>query len=394
GLVVTIKGTGFDQGAKVSWEQGGSSTTAVSVRSVTFVSTTQLSATIDIGAGAATRLYDVVVTTAAGKRAVGAAAFEVSRAVAVPGMVGGASVNEQGAIGGTAPDGAAVWRPGLGVSMVKAGGRLNGLSEDGTTVTGSVTGGTIGCCDGAFVAVLGGSTWQYSVLPKDPVALEHRARAVASDPGSGMGVVVAGSEVLNTTRQRPMLWTRGATGWSRTQLPLPPSGDHDGYVLDVAGVNGPAVGILDQGAAVWEFVNGTWKFAAISGAGSRAWGISRDGQTIVGYTAGSSGTAAARWTLVAGAWKESTLAGGCAEAKDIDNAGRILLDGCPDGGRRSGGVISPPYGAADIRLLTGGGTTSGTAASTARISSRGTWIVGTVTTTAGDNVVVRWPMPS
>lgn len=75
-LTVRVKGTGFAVGAHASWQINGD-TTHVHEISTSFVSSTEVVATIKVDVDAPTALYDVVVTLVGGKKGVGAELFTV-----------------------------------------------------------------------------------------------------------------------------------------------------------------------------------------------------------------------------------------------------------------------------------------------------------------------------
>jgi len=75
-LTVRVKGTGFTAGAHASWQINGD-TTHVHEISTSFVSSTEVVATIKVDLDAPTALYDVVVTLVGGKKGVGAELFAV-----------------------------------------------------------------------------------------------------------------------------------------------------------------------------------------------------------------------------------------------------------------------------------------------------------------------------
>jgi hypothetical protein len=75
-VTVRVKGTGFAEGAHASWQINGD-TTHVHEISTSFVSTTEVVATIKVDLNAPTALYDVAVTLVNGKKGVGAELFTV-----------------------------------------------------------------------------------------------------------------------------------------------------------------------------------------------------------------------------------------------------------------------------------------------------------------------------
>jgi hypothetical protein len=175
GAQITITGTGFDNGSRASWERNGSTDPKVNVRSTTFVSSTQLVATVDIATDASLSLYDVAVTTTTGRKGIGTAKFEVTQAEPIAGTESAFGVNENGEVAGRiGPPGAFYWSPGSGLLALGTPGRAYDLSEDGQTVAGF----TGVCCDGAFVQEYDGAAWQYTRLPRDPAASYHAARVL------------------------------------------------------------------------------------------------------------------------------------------------------------------------------------------------------------------------
>lgn len=263
-------------------------------------------------------------------------------------------------------------------------GGARDLSEDGNTVVGFT--GT--CCDGGFVWVNDGSTWQYTVLPRDPSADSHGTWGVGSD-GTGAAVYIGGFDFYRTSGtnfvRRPAVWTGSGSSWTRNALPTPAGSD--GLVYDVNGT-GTAVGMVNNVATVWtESSPGSWDSTAIAGAGSRAWAISPDGQTAVGFA----GSAAQYWTLSGDVWTAHSLPGGCTEAVDIDDTGRILANGCANGKAKSPAVISVPYESTNVQLLGGVGT-SGTVATAHRMAANGSWIAGEAPS-KGATIGVYWRLP-
>jgi len=75
-LTVRVKGTGFTAGAHASWQINGD-TTHVHEINTSFVSSTEVVATIKVDLDAPVALYDVVVTLVGGKKGVGAELFTV-----------------------------------------------------------------------------------------------------------------------------------------------------------------------------------------------------------------------------------------------------------------------------------------------------------------------------
>jgi hypothetical protein len=285
--------------------------------------------------------------------------------------------------------GAFYYNPGSGLLAFGTPGRAFDLSEDGRTVAGF----TGVCCDGAFVQVNVGGTWQYTKLPKDPAASYHAARAVASDPMTGSAVYVGGLEGYpakgNSYIRQPRLWSPAGGGWTRAALPAPSQSDSPLFDVNASGA---ATGAVGGKASAW-LPNGSggWNLATFGASGSQGWAINADGTVVVGYATSGSSLVAQYWTASGTTWSAHSLPGGCSEAVDIDTAGRILANGCTNGKARSPAVISAPYGSADVQLLAGVGT-SGTIATAHRMAANGSWIAGDAPskkTTIG----VRWQLP-
>jgi uncharacterized membrane protein len=262
-------------------------------------------------------------------------------------------------------------------------GRAYDISEDGLTVAGF----TGVCCDGAFVQVNTGGTWQYTRLPKDPAASYHTARSVASDL-SGAAVYVGGMEAYpasgNNSIRQPRLWSPTG-GWHRVVLDAPSNSDSPLFDVNAAGAAAGAVG--GRASAWMPNGSGGWNLATFGAAGSQAWAINATGTIVVGY----SGSVAQYWTLSANTWTPHSLPGRCSEAVDIDTSGRILANGCTNGKAKSPAVIASPYGSANVQPLAGVGS-SGTTATAHRMAANGSWIAGDApskSTTVG----VRWQLP-
>jgi len=74
---VTITGSGFQAGAKASWERNGTADPKVTVVSTQFVSSTQVVATISIAADAVVDLYNVAVLNSDRTKGIGNLLFKV-----------------------------------------------------------------------------------------------------------------------------------------------------------------------------------------------------------------------------------------------------------------------------------------------------------------------------
>jgi hypothetical protein len=76
-LDVHILGSNFDRGSSVSWSLGGVATDKVTTNSTLYVTSKELVANVTIAVDAAPDLYDVVVTTATGKKGIGSELFAI-----------------------------------------------------------------------------------------------------------------------------------------------------------------------------------------------------------------------------------------------------------------------------------------------------------------------------
>lgn len=76
-LDVVVKGSGFDRGSSAQWAIGGVPSTKIRTNSTRFVTSKQLVANITIALDAEAVTYDVLVTTAGGKKGIGTELFTV-----------------------------------------------------------------------------------------------------------------------------------------------------------------------------------------------------------------------------------------------------------------------------------------------------------------------------
>jgi len=388
-LQVTITGSGFVAGAEAAWERGGVTDPKIHVVSTSVVSSTQITATIDIAPDATIDLYDVSVTNPDKKKGIGYLMFEVTQATAIAGTEVAYGATDAGEITGRAGSpGVFYYSPTTGLDTLGSPGRGFDISADGRTIVGGTTVG--GTNDTAYVYTSDGSAWTRASLPKDSGDPLVRARSVASDPTTGRPVLIGGNISVrlkgNTVSPRPRLWVPAGGAWNLVQLGLVGT---DGKVLDVA-ATGVAVGSTGDRAAVW-MPNGanTWAGPALVGAaGSELTGVNAAGDVAVG----TSGGQAAYWTYSGTAWSgPTTLPGGCTSAAAVDDGGRIVVNDCPKGSRRVPGLIAPPYAAANVTLLGGLGDNASTTIAE-DISRGGATIVGQ-STVHGQPVGVYWRMP-
>jgi hypothetical protein len=206
----------------------------------------------------------------------------------------------------------------------------------------------------------------------DPSALGGNARSIASDPTTGIAILMGGLEHLQVGRRsiyKPLLWRRIVSGWER--IPLPALGTTpNGWVEEVS-PGGVAVGLSDNRAVVWEPNGlGGWSILALPGSATRATGVNSAGTLAVG-------DGSVYWQRQPGGWVAVPLPYGCTVAIDVDDLGRILAKVCPrpanGGWRNSSAVLVPPFTGTPMWL---GGAGPGASTNGETMSLTGGWIVG------------------
>lgn len=397
GEEVTITGSGFAPGAAATWIRDGD-TTKVTVRSTRYVSATQLVATVDIAPDADLAFYDIAVTNADRKKGIGTEMFEVTTGLNLGSLGGNTNANavsDNGdAVGYTIASKsqhAFYWSEATG--MIDLGGtNALGIDRAGATIVGNGAGKPL-TWTGA------GASWTSAVLPLSPGATGGNATSVASDPTTGLAMIIGGSEGLPVNHhgsvERPRLWRRTATGWRIDTLPTPFANVSGTFAwVTAVNFNGQATGAVRPGggdpqAVVWE-ADGSF---TVLGAGG-APGINAAGTLVAGFLYGTGGGPRYYWrNSVGDAWNGPVvLPGGCYDVTGMDDAGRIIARSCPIPGssRTTGGVFEPPYTSAPALLpglgdLTEGGVVYG-------ISRNGRFIVGTAKTKP-TRVAARWLNP-
>jgi probable HAF family extracellular repeat protein len=289
-LNVRVLGSGYDQGSRADFALAGVvDPTKVKTNSTLFVSSKELVANITIAQDATVALYDVIVTTAKGKKGIGTERFFV-RAVNDIGTLGGGTstargVNGSGTIIGFATNASGLSRPFIWTEV-------GGMKDLGTL----------------------------------PGFTKGAAHAV-----SATGVVVGSSGDRAPTR-----WVPGAAGsWSVQYLGS--LGGTYGYAFDVND-QGTIVGYADNSAGStrafrWTEATGMVSLALLSGAiSSRALGLNADG-TIVGTTNVSSGAQVPVVWASDGGVHALQLCPGLAmgDGQDVNDAG-VVVGTCFAGG--------------------------------------------------------------
>jgi probable HAF family extracellular repeat protein len=118
-LTVTISGSGFEQGSRAIWALNGDTafaTTKIKTNSTTFVSSSQVRASITIGGDAPVDQYDVQVVTLSGRKGIGIELFTVTYEVIDLGAGDGSAsvaINARGQIVGVTPAGSFIWENGV-----------------------------------------------------------------------------------------------------------------------------------------------------------------------------------------------------------------------------------------------------------------------------------------
>lgn len=370
-LSVQVGGSGFEPGSRALWALNGDTTgtvTKVKTNSTTFVSSTQLIASITIESDASLALYDVMVITLQGKKGIGIELFEVTSqtvtAIAPKGVDSEAlAINDGGQIVGLTDSslGSArrsyLWTPSeprgtTGVFSYLDGGSAASINNSGHVVGGMILGdgnthaafwsathgwqdlGTLSNGAGSYardisetgiVAGIGDSTgqqraiaWSLTVTADGDVTASTATNlgtvaggggsvAIAVDP-SGTYIVGWAHPSATQFANHPAIWTNGASGWSIRQLPLV-AGDNFGMAN---GVNryGDAVGTSSpsQGcnsAVLWAS-NGAVRLLPgfAGGCGTEAYAINDAGQIVGRADSGRFGLRAVMWTASA-----STISG-------------------------------------------------------------------------------------
>lgn len=390
GVVVTITGSGFVAGAQPAWERGGVADSKIQVVSATVVSSTQLTATINIAPDATIDLYDVSVTNPDKKKGIGYLLFEVTQATAISGTEIAYGATDAGEVTGRAGvPGVFFFAPATGVDTLGSPGRGFDISADGRTIVGGTTINALN--DHPYIYTFDGATWTYAALPKNASATMTRPLSVASDPTTGAPTLIGGwdsqgSTGPNNLNRRPRLWVPDVGGWTRVELT---STGTDDLVEDVSATS-VAVGSANGRAAVW-MPNGTGGWTApvfIGPAGSDIHGVNSAGTIAVGV----SGSAAVYWTNSGGVWSAAlSIGGGCTSAQAIDDNARIVVNGCPKGARRVPGLVTAPYAGANVTLLGGLGDNANTTVAQ-NISRGGATIVGQ-STVKNQATGVFWRLP-
>lgn len=381
---VTITGSGFQAGAQATWLFVNDSVdTTIAVTSTQVVNSSTLTSVISISSHSQVAFRNVRVTNADRTKGIGNSVFEVTQANPARGAGMFRAASDSGAFagGGPAVGGTVWWSITNGLVFV---GRD---SSQGQAI--NPLGNVIGANKMPRIYTRSGpagSAWQLTALPASPGATEGGAWALLTDPTTGQPLVIGGRDKVGSKKAivtEPLAWTWQATSgsWQLHVLPYGTAGSGTAKALSsdttmVGWIGGnatisPGIGTT---AAVWRAdAAGVWHLTMIGPAGQGgAEGINLAGTLIVG----TSGGVAAYWQRGSdGSWGAPiTLPGGCTDAVGVDGSGDILLGGCAFATGQLAGVLSPPYSAANIRLLGGLGPKAG--AFVNGISPSGQYVAG------------------
>lgn len=366
---VTITGSGFQAGAQAAWLFVNDTVdTTIAVTSTQFVNSSTLRSVISISSQSQLAFRNVRVLNADRTKGIGNSVFEVTQANPAPGAGIFRGASDSGAFvgGGPAVGGTVWWSIANGLVFVgrdsSQGQAINPLGN----VIGANKMPRIYTRNGPV-----GSSWQLTALPASPGATEGGVWALLTDPTTGQPLVLGGRDKVGAHKAivtEPLAWTwqAGTSSWQLQVLPFSTAGSgtakaisSDTTMVGWIGGNTTITPGLGTTAAVWRMdPTGAWHLTVIGPAGQGgAEGINQAGTIIVG----TSGGVAAYWQRGSdGSWGSPiTLPGGCTDAVGVDTGGDILLGGCAFATGQIAGVLSPPYPAANIRLLGGLGPKAG-----------------------------------
>jgi hypothetical protein len=348
-LDVDIIGSGFDSGSRASWQLNGVAYPKITVNSTRFNSATSLTANITIAADAATTTYDIAVTTAIGKKGIGAEMFTVTLAAPLPGLTEGRAISDGGIVAGANGGNVVVWTPTGGTSLIAANAMVWDIDRNGHTIAGK---------DATDKPVIwtSATTAAGSWIPTTMADLGNggAVRGIASN-AAGDAVLMTGNASSPTGRKNPVVWTRTQAGWQQRINPVP--AELAGAWGQAINARGQVVGMDGSGccsAVYWDSLGVPSTLPPISKAtNAAAYSINGDGTMVVGNSGGQG--VLWRRTLVGGAygaWSaaialESTSAicgrNGASFAYDVNAAGTIIVGvscGVAVAWRVSNGVVT------------------------------------------------------
>ena len=397
---VTITGAGFKAGAHAAWLRKGVVDPTITVTSTQFVSSSTVVAVISIAPNSPLDFRDVQITNFDRTQGIGAAVFEVTQAQIIPGTVNARGVNDNGEVTGTLTNGGPFYYDvASGFLQIVAGnvGSGNEISPLGNTIAGA-GGGANGVAFPYLYTRTGpvGTAWTATPLPVDPKASGGGARAMVTDPVTGLPTLLGGVEFLpilhGAACSNAVIWSWQASTNTWKRILLQNNGacqaEIRGRGLSATGI---AVGRVDGNAAMWTpDGSGGYTLKLLPGA-KYANGINGNASMIVGETSPAHGTSTAvYWVASSGGWGNAiSLAGGCSSSRDISDASnRVTLIGCPFPGTSVTypSYMDAPY-AAPIKLGGVGGHSSGFLGTS---SPSGNYMVGDGATSGNVRVGVYW----
>lgn len=313
-LAVHIYGEGFGaDGADARWERDGVPDTLIVVGEITFVSETELIASISVDRETDLGLYDVAVTRKRKKgtgsesiTGVGKEIFTVEPYEPQPlgwlvesmwaGAHSGAfTINDEGMVAGNALDDSWTW---TAVYWTQDGGPVSFGGEEAVAL-GSNQGGAIVGARGVADDLIMVTPFIYEhgvVTELEPLAAPHRSHALDIN---GSGTIVGwGARDYWSNPTWPLVWRRNDDGTYGAPVPLPlPNGEvwsidqhQEGSRATAMNETGDVVGVLRYGrglgsqshAALWKLQpDGTYtEPLLLGGTRARAYGINDAGWVV------------------------------------------------------------------------------------------------------------------
>jgi hypothetical protein len=305
GRQVHILGSGFEPGSEVSWQRSGTPSADVIVSAVSFVSSTELVATVDVAVDAELAYYDVVVTRPSDRKSgIGTEMFEVTTAQSLGTLAGNTtwsySANDAGQVVGYSGNRAFFAEEGPGGwSLTDLGpGAAWDIDPSGSMVVGASGGQPV-------LWQRNGPGFTTTALPSDAGG---SARGIASVGGE---TIIVGSNKLAAKGKNaievPVIWRLVAGSWQRFSLP----GGSTGAANDIN-----PLGQIVGGSTLWQ-PDGIGGYQELSlGTNVGAQRINDAGDLIVGLA----GSSAVYWDGSGSSWGPTTLLqnfGGCSSGQEF-----------------------------------------------------------------------------